>query len=148
MAHTDVRASLLIGKPGGAVGVIEFSRTLSCIPLRAKVQHTLNFLAADAVTTFVRPSVRSVLDTRAWNGLANDIGQFADPVVFLCQADIENLVVNEFSGCFQHSQNGCRDVTNVNNGAPGSAIALDVNATRSECRSHKVIEHNIQPQPG
>src|SRR5262252_5955799 len=105
MAHTDVRASLLIGKFGGAVDVIEFSRTLSCIPLRAKVQHTLNFLAADAVTTFIRPSVRNILDTRTWNDLTNNIGQFADPVVFLYQADIENLVVNEFSECFQHSQN-------------------------------------------
>ncbi|MGB8521748.1 MAG: hypothetical protein WCD43_02175 [Candidatus Acidiferrales bacterium] len=57
------------------------------------------------------------------NRLDNNLCGFADTVIFVRAANIENLIVDHFSGSFEHAENRSGDVANVDDG-PASVPSL------------------------
>jgi hypothetical protein len=54
--------------------------------------------------------------------------EFADTVIFVRAAKVENLIVDHFSGSFEHVEDRSGDIANVDDGPPGRAVTLDLDS--------------------
>ena len=55
--------------------------------------------------------------------------------------------MNGLSRRIERGHNRSDDIPNVHDGAPGRAVALYVDPARGVCRSHEIIQHDIESQP-
>src|SRR5713101_1993166 len=122
---------VLQGEAGASVGGVELLGAAAGIPLRLELgQQATDLAEIHAVTPRVRSTVLRIVDARAGDDFANDLGQLTDPIVFRALADVERLTVNGLAGGGQHGEEGTGDVFNVTGGPPGPAVDLDVHPTR------------------
>src|SRR5271156_2157982 len=134
-------------QPGGPIRIIELLSAFAGGPLRSKAwQGSVNLVAIDAIAAFVRATAWGVLDATAGNGLDNNLCKFADAVVFLRAADVEDLVVDHFPISFEHTEHRGGNVANVDDRAPGRAVTLNIDSAGGISAYHEVVQHDIEPQ--
>src|SRR5260370_41258377 len=74
---------------------VELARALARRPTRLKIrQRPRDFGAIDAVVAGIRPRSTGELNSAAWDGLVDDLRQFANPVVLLRPTAIDRLLVD------------------------------------------------------
>src|SRR5690348_7984370 len=111
------RTNVFGGKAVGAIGVVKFLCAHTRGPGGTEGrQHALNLVAVHAVAALIGPAARRVLDAAAGNGFLDDVGEFADAVVFLGAAHVEGLIVNGVLGSVQDANHGLDDVADVHDG--------------------------------
>src|SRR5579862_8079408 len=115
---------VLGGETGGAIGVTKLLCAFAGGPLRHKRRQCgSNLVAVDAIAALVWSAAWSILNSAAGDDFRNDVRQFADAVVFLGLADVEDRVVNHIPGSIKNAQHRADDIANVHDGAPGGAVA-------------------------
>src|SRR5258708_4444464 len=81
-------------------------------------------------------------------GIREDAGQFADPVILGGAADIENLVVHNFTGSTEDANHGHDNVSNMDDGPPRRAVALDKDLAFCVSPGDEIVEDDIQAEAG
>src|SRR6516165_7764667 len=71
--------------------------------------------------------------------LRDNLRNFADPIIFLRTAHIENLVVHHLPGSFKDCDNSLADVQHMHQRAPRGAIARHLDLPRCPGQPSKVI---------
>src|SRR5262249_12776211 len=138
---------ILKGKVDSAVSVVKLLGSQLGRPLRLETgQNALDFIAIYAVTALVGAAVGSKFDATAGNGLGNYRGQFANAIVLIGASNVENLLVHEFAWGTENADDRSDDVANMDDRAPRSSIAFDVDLPFRISPSNKVVEDNIEAQ--
>src|SRR5262245_23134438 len=127
-------------QPCRAICLIQFLGTFTGSPLGAESrQYAADLVAIDAVTAFVRATIRSIVDTAARDSFSDNICQIADTVVLIRLADIEDLIMYDVLRRFEHAQNGRSDIADVDDGTPRCTVALDIHSAGRICPGHQIV---------
>jgi hypothetical protein len=81
------------------------------------------------------------------NDVGNDVGNLADAIVLLRRADVERLQVHELARRLERCQERARDVLDVDERAPGRAVAHDQDVARGEGETGQVVDDEVAAQP-
>src|SRR5262249_368583 len=129
--------------------IVQLLGTFARVPLRLEFrQQPVDLAEVHAITAGIRAAILRVLDPASGNRLSHNLRQVPDLVILLRLSHVEGFAVYHFPWSIQHSDKGAGDVLNVHDRTPRSAIALDVNASRSQRPRHQIVEHEIEAQPG
>src|ERR1700687_1896530 len=140
---------IVTSKTCDAVSIVEFLSAFSRGPLRTEIrEYSMYFFAAHTVAAFIGPSARSIFNGATGNNFSHNVCQFRNSIIFFGSAHVERLVVNAFTGSLKNSEDAGNYVANVGDWPPRRSIALDGDFTGGECSSHKVIQNNVQAEPG
>jgi len=138
----DVETNLLIG-------VEKLSRAAAGIPFRLKFrQQSLYATEINLVAALVRARVSSEIDLAVRHGPFDNPRDIANLIVFVGATDIERLVVNAFARGVNNGDEGSRNIFNVDERTPGSAVALQIDAPRGDGPGHEVVDYQVKAQTG
>lgn|SRR5208337_5171678 len=104
LVHSHVAAPLNVfeGQLHGAICVVEFFSTFSRCPFGTEAgKDSTNFVAIYAIAAFIGTPAGSEFDFAPRDGMSNDDGKLADPVVLVRTPHVENLIMDKFARSVQ-----------------------------------------------
>src|SRR2546425_2093493 len=136
----DLQSSLL-------VGLVEFARAAPGIPFRPKRWKRLcNTAEIRPVATLVRPRVGGKFDATAGHGFLHNFREVANLVILLGASHVESLIVNHVNRCVQGRKESARNIFDVHDRAPRSAIALDEHSARRQSPRGQIVKHKVKSE--
>ena len=130
-------------------GLVQLSGSRASGPPRLERGDCPRDLAAvHPIAAFVRTRVSGELDSGPRHGFEHNLRELPDPVVLVRASHVERLTMYPFAGGLQHGDEGAGDVLDVDDGAPGRPVALQVDPARGIGPRHEVIQHKIETEAG
>src|SRR5258708_28889475 len=129
------------------VGVEKLLCAAAGIPLGLKFwQQGLNAAEINFVAALVWACIPSEIDLAIRHGLFDNPRDIADLVILVAATDVERLVVNALAGGVKNSDERPRNVFDMHERTPGSAIALEIDASRGDSPCYEVVNHQVEAQ--
>src|SRR5262245_44580633 len=114
---------LLERELGSAIRLIELLGAFLCIPLRFELRQLgSNFFEAHAIRARIRSGIVRKFDLAVGNNTGHDLRQVPYPIVMGGLAYVEGLVEHDVRRSLERSNEGARDVFDMNDRAPWGAV--------------------------
>src|SRR5713226_2822993 len=105
-------------EPGFSVSGVKFFGAPARVPSRLELrQEATDLREVNPVAPRVGSTVLGVFDARARDDLPDDLGEVPNPIVLVAMADIQRLVVDDFTRSGQGGQEGAGNIFDMHNGA-------------------------------
>src|ERR1700730_10246367 len=128
-----------------SVGFVELLGAHAGVPLRFELwQIATDFLEANPVRAFCRPGIRREFERASGYNLGYDLGQITNAIVVGRLADIIGLIEHAIIRRLQGSNEGPRNVLDMDNWAPWRAIRFQVDLSGCEAPRDKVVQDDVE----
>src|SRR3954470_11459515 len=144
--QTHVVGKHLAREPDALHLIVQFFDSAPDRPLGAEAQLRGDFVAVHTVAPRVWTTAVGVLHGAAGDYLLDDVGNVTDLVILLRASDIERLVVDQLAFGGEGKQDRARDVFNVHERPPGSAVALNEDLAGGIRDADEVVDDDIRAQ--
>src|SRR5713101_5256066 len=134
----DAQADLL-------VGIEEFFCAPADVPFGLEFrQHSLYAAEIHSIAALVGACIAGKINFAVGHNLFHDSRDIANLIILFALAHVEGLVVHALARSMQRREESPGDIFDVDEGTPGRAIALEVNASRRDGPGNQIVNHQIE----